>query len=271
VSLVETLVSMALTLMLGGAIMSLVAAGQAIARTQPEASDLHQRARIAAQAIGRELRDAGAGIERGALAGPLIQRFPPLTPSADGGITMWTVSRRDAQGTPAFAVAPGATLVTLQSSTACAAGQAACAFTAGTSAIAFTPSGCRTTIRIASTSGDVLQLAAPLAGCALDASSAVAEGDVHTYRVDTAARQLIRRDEATGSSNPMLDGVASMTLACFADVSGMDPIAGVTDADLVRTRRVRVTLRFVPSNALLHIPDFTIAIDVTPVNFAAGG
>jgi Tfp pilus assembly protein PilW len=271
VSLVETLVSMALTLTLGGAIMSLVAAGQTIARTQPEASDLHQRARIAAQAIGRELRDAGAGIERDALAGPLIQRFPPLAPSADGGITIWSVTSRDAQGAPAFAVAPGATLVTLRPSSACAAGAAACAFSAGTSAIAFTPSGCRTTIRIAAAVGDVLQLAAPLAGCALDTTSAIAEGDVHTYRVDTAARQLIRRDEATGSSNPMLDGVASMTLTCFADASGSEAITGATDADFVRTRRVRVTLQFAAANPLLRIPDFTIAIDVTPVNFAAGG
>jgi hypothetical protein len=125
-------------------------------------------------------------------------------------------------------------------------------------------------MRIEAIAGDVLQLASPLSGCALDESAVVAEGSVHTYRVDPLTRQLIRRDEATGSSNPMVDGVAAMTQAYFADPAGVDPVTGSDDGELMRARRVRVTLRFVAANPVLHIADFTVTIDVTPVNLSGG-
>lgn len=266
-SLVEVIVSMGLTIALSATILSLVAAGQAIARTQPESSDLQQRARIALQVLGRELRDAGAGPDRGVMPGPLIRHFPPVVPSADGGITIWKTTSRDAQGTPALATGLGVTTVALQDSASCLAGQAACAFTAGTSALAFTTDGCRTAFRIATVAANALTLDAPLAGCELPLGAAVAEGEVRTYRVDPVARQLVRRDEATGSSAPMLDGVASMTAAYFADAAGTDPVSGVTDGDLMRVRRVRLTLRLIASNPLLHVPDLVVAVDVAPRNF----
>ena len=65
----------------------------------------------------------------------------------------------------------------------------------------------------------------------------------------------------------MLDGVASMTAAYFADAAGTDPVPGVTDADLMRVRRVRLTLRLIASNPLLHVPDLVVAVDVAPRNF----
>ena len=45
--------------------------------------------------------------------------------------------------------------------------------------------------------------------CAYAAGAAIARG-VRTYRVDPASRQLLRRDEATGASLPVIDGVAAM-------------------------------------------------------------
>lgn len=271
----ELLVSMALTVTLGGTILSLLVGGNRMAQVQPEALDLQQRARIVLRSLGTDLRDAGAGVERDALSsttvaltGPLVRYFPPLVPSADGGITLWTLTNRDAQGRTAISVATGATTVALQDSDACPAGEGACGFAAGTTAIAFTAGGCRTTLRIAAVSGDALQLAAPLAGCALDPGSPIAEGKVRTYRVDAAARQLIRRDEATGSSAPMLDGVAAMAVTYFADGAGIDLVSGTTDADLMRVRRVRVAIRLVAPNPLLRIPDLNLAVDVVPRNGA---
>jgi hypothetical protein len=272
-TLLEMLVSMALAVSLGGTILSLVVAGNRIAQVQPEALDLQQRARIALRSLGTDLRDAGAGLERGALlsttaemTGPLVRYFPPLVPSFDDGVTVWTTTNRDAQGRTAMSVAPGATIVAVQDSDACPAGQGACGFAAGSTAIAFTATGCRTTLRIAAVNGDVLQLAAPLAGCALDPGSAIAEGEVRTYRVDPSARQLIRREEATGSTAPMLEGVAAMTVTYFADGAGTDIVSGRSDADLMRVRRVRVAMRLVATNPLLRIPDLNLAIDVVPRN-----
>jgi hypothetical protein len=266
VSLVEVIVSMALTVALSGTILSLVTAGQALARTEPERIDLQQRARIARQALASELVDAGAGLERGSLAGPLNRRFPAVAPSADGGVTIWKTTSRDAQGLTAITVAPGATTITLQDSPQCPAGAGACGFAAGSTAIVFTPAGCRAAVRIASVAANAVQLSTAVAGCTLDPGSAIAEGDVRTYRVDAAAQQLVRRDEATGSSAPMLDGVSSLTAVYLADAAGAEPIAGAADVDLIRVKRVRVTLRFTAITPLLRVPDLDLVVDVTPRN-----
>src|SRR5436190_1350552 len=182
-----------LTVLLSGAVLSLVAAGQKLARSGPESLDQQQRARVVLQV-----------------------------------------------------------------------------FAAGTTAIAFTAAGCRTTVRIAESDGSAIQLAAPLGGCALDRGAGLAQGDVRTYRLDAAARQLVRRDEATGSSAPLLDGVASFVIALFADAAGRDPIAGRSDAELRRVRRVSLTLRLIASNPLLRIPDVELVVDVTPRNLQGG-
>ena len=265
-TLVETIVATALTAALSGIVLSLATAAETLARNQPEAADLQQRARLALQALGADLRAAGAGLDRGSLAGPLVRYFPPVTPSADGGITIWTVTSRAAQAAPLMAIAQGATLVALRDADSCPPGQPACAFAPGTSALAFTSSGCRTTMRIGAVSETTLQLSSPLGGCELDPASAVAQGEVRTYRVDPSTRQLVRRDETTGSSAPVLDGVASFAVEYFADAAGTEPIAGVTDADLVRVRRIRVTLRFTAISPLARVADLTVAVDVTPPN-----
>ena len=167
-------------------------------------------------------------------------------------------------------VMPGATTVALQDAGGCPAGQPACTFTPGTSAIAFTSSGCRTTRSVAVVNADALQLAAPLAGCTLDQASVIAEGEVRTYRLDSVNRQLVRRDEVTGSSAPMLDGVAAFTIVYYADAAATQPIAGLTDAELMRVRLVRLTLRFVAANPFLRIPDLTMVLDVVPRNLEGG-
>ena len=265
-SLVETLVSMALTMTITGAVLSLATAGQAIARAQPETTDLQQRARVALQTLGRDLREAGAGLERGALAGPLIRYFPPVGPSADGGIVLWTMTSAEAQGIVAATTDQGGSAVALVDSAACYPGEAACGFGAGASVIAFTADGCRTVAELAAAAGGSLQLTAPLTGCTLAPGSAVAQGEVRTYFVDAATRQLIRRDEITGSTTPVLDNVAAMTATYFGDAAGTEVVSGTSDAELRRVRRIRVTLRLVASNPLLRIPDLTVAVDVAPRN-----
>jgi len=269
-TLVEMLVSMALSVAVSGAVLSLVAAGQTIARTQPETADLQQRARVALQSLGRDVREAGAGMDRGPLAGSLARYFPAVTPSADGGITIWKTTNRYAQAAVRTVAQPGATAVALDDNAGCPTGAAACAFAPDASAIAFTPAGCRTVVKVSGTAGDVLQLASPLLDCALEAGSGIAEGSVRTYRVDAAARQLIRRDEATGSSAPVLDGVTAMIVTYYADAAGTTPIGGTDDAELRRVRRVRIALRFVAANPLLRIPDLTVAVDAAPRNLEGG-
>jgi hypothetical protein len=205
-----------------------------------------QRARVALQSLGRDVREAGArhgsraagGIAGGDTSRP--SRRPPTAASPSGRRRIATrkrpFARRRSLGQPR-----------LRSTTTPVAPQVR-----PPARLRLTRARSRSLRRgavplskVSGTAGDVLQLASPLLDCALEAGSGIAEGSVRTYRVDAAARQLIRRDEVTGSSAPVLDGVTAMTVTYYADAAGTTPIGGTDDAELRRVRRVRIALRFV--------------------------
>jgi prepilin-type N-terminal cleavage/methylation domain-containing protein len=238
-SLIELLIAMAVMVTFSGALLSLILAGQSLARIQPEAADVQQRARIALQTLGAELARAGAGLDRGAQAGPLVHYFSPITPSAEGGITVWYVSGRDGQSTLTAPLGPAATSAPI----------AGGVFTAPSTAIVFDAGGCRDVLRIDAATATSLQIRAASRTCAYAAGAAVAQGAVRTYLVDPAARQLQRRDEATGLSVPVLDNVTAMSVEY-----------------LDQGRRVRVTLRLAPGTPGPLVPDFELALDVMPPN-----
>jgi prepilin-type N-terminal cleavage/methylation domain-containing protein len=251
-SLIEVMVAMTVMVSVGGALLSLIIAGQSIARAQPEASDLQQRARVAVRTLSEELAIAGAGLDRGPLAGALARFFPPISVSADGGLTIWYVSSREAQGELATPLAAGATDLVLAIAANCAPGAAACAFSPGTTAMVFDGSGCRDVLRIINVDAMSLHVAPGTRSCEYAAGAAVAEGEVRTYRVDPVTRQLLRRDEATGLTLPVLDNIAAMT-------------SELLDAG----RRARVTLRVTTSASAPMLADLVIAHDVAPPNVQA--
>lgn len=239
-SLVELLIAMAMMVTFGSAVMALIMAGQSMARMQPEAADLQQRARIALQTLGAELAVAGAGFDRGPLAGPLAQHFPPVLASADGGITLWYIAGRAAQTTLAAPFAQGATDLFVQN---------AGAFSPASTAIVLDGHGCRDLVRIDAVTTTALQVRAGARGCDYGAGAAIGQGEVRTYRVDPAARQLLRRDEALGSTVPVLDNVIAMTIE-WRDGG----------------RRVRITLRLSTAASDPLVPALDISVDVMPAN-----
>ena len=245
-SLVELLIAMALMTTAAGALLALVTAGQTIARLQPEAADLQQRARIATQVLAADLARAGAGMDAGVWAGPLAARFPPVTPAAGGGLTIWYVASALGQGTLAAPLAPDAVAASLVVDPVCAG--TTCGFADDSTALVFDGSGCRDVARIESAAPDLLVLRARTRACAYAAGAAIAQGEVRTYRVDAAARQLLRRDEATGIAVPVVDHVAAMT------VEWLDG-----------GRHLRLTLQFVPA-VLLQAPDLVLSLDMRPPN-----
>ncbi len=251
-TLIELLIAMAIGASAAGALLSLVIAGQSIARLQPEAADLQQRARIAAQVLETELARAGAGLDDGARAGPLTRRFAPLSPSADGGLTIWYVSDPAAQATLAGPLEPDAGGAELVLRSACAGSASACGFSAATTVLVFDDGGCHDLARVEAVAGAVLTLRAATRGCAYTAGASVALGEVRTYRVDAASRQLLRRDEATGVSVPIVDSVD-----------------GLTTEYLDGGRRIRLTMRFVPAVSS-RASDLVMALDVRPVNLQEG-
>ena len=244
-SLLELLVAMAITTTTAGALLSLVVAGQSIARMQPEAADLQQRARIATQVLATELARAGAGMDTGAFAGPLAQRFAAISPSADGGVTIWYASGGSGQGTLVDSLPADALVATIALEPPCASG---CGFADDTTALIFDNSGCHDLARVETASSSALVLANMPRTCAYAAGAAIAHGEVRTFRVDAGARQLLRRDEATGVSVPIADNVANMMVE-YLDGG----------------RRIRVTLRFVPA-LLRQVPDLVAVLDARPPN-----
>lgn len=248
-SLVEVLIALALMVTLGGALMALVLAGGSIARAQPEAWDVHQRARIAMQTLGAELALAGAGPDRGPGRGPLAASFPPIEIAADGSLTVWYVTGRGGQASLASALPAGGADAAIANAGDCPAARPACAFTAGSTAILFRPGGSRAALRIDAVSDVALTFrAGPPSG--YPAGASLAEGEVRTYRVDPVARQLLRRDDATGASLPVIDGIAAMSAELHGD--------GV----------VRVTLRLAGTTAA---SDLAIAFDVPVPNLMLAG
>ena len=248
-SLVELLIAMAVMVTFSSALMSLLLAGQSIARMQPEAADVQQRARIALQTLGAELALAGAGLDRGPQAGALAQYFPPVGPSSDGGITIWYISGREAQTTLAAPLVQGATEAPIQHAAHCPASDPGCAFTPASTAIVFDGHGCRDVLRIDEVTATSLQVRAGSRACGYAQGAAIAQGEVRTYRVDPGTRQLLRRDEATGISVPVLDNVTAMSVE-YLDGG----------------RRVRVTLRLAAATPNPLVPDLAIVYDVRPPN-----
>ena len=71
----ELLVTVALSSIVVSAVAVLVVNTDRLARSQSGDVDAQQRARVMAEALGRDLRLAGAGVDRGPVSGPLSRSF----------------------------------------------------------------------------------------------------------------------------------------------------------------------------------------------------
>ena len=99
-SLVELLMAMAITATTACAMLSLVVAGQSIARLQPEHADQQQRARIAAQVIGDRARARGSGHRsRARRQARWRDGFRRISVPPTAGLTIWYRSAGGAQAT----------------------------------------------------------------------------------------------------------------------------------------------------------------------------
>jgi hypothetical protein len=79
-TLVELTVAAALLVMLSALTCSILMDARTVIDVSGERADLHQRARVAAEAVAGPIRDAGAGSVRGIATGPLVRWLPPIWP-----------------------------------------------------------------------------------------------------------------------------------------------------------------------------------------------
>lgn len=211
-TIVELLIATALMLLVTAALAGLVDPARSVFRLQPEISDVHQRLRVAVDALTRDLQMAGAGIAPGA--------SPPVAP--------YRVGRLGSDADAGVFYRPGVLSVT------------------------YVPS-----------------------------SETAAVSRTYSLRLDPATRapQLMRYD-GIRTDLPLVDHLLGLDVAYFDE--GDTPLApaelqdgpwlasdsgvGVFDADLLRIRRVRVTLRV---GAAQYAPDSELQFDVALRNAAA--
>jgi len=226
-SLVELLVAAALALLITGALAAALNPSRLLAESQAEAMDMQQGARFAIAALRRDLSLAGAGPERGAGAGPLVNYLPPILPrrigarDADSAATarsdafsvLW-VPRTSAQATLDATLDTGRLVVS--PSDACFPASMACGFSQGMGVVVFDDTGrfdLFTAIGADATGVTVLRRAA---GAALSypIGSAAAEVIARTWYFDPATRQLRQYDTET-TDTPVLDDVVAMRVEYF--------------------------------------------------------
>jgi prepilin-type N-terminal cleavage/methylation domain-containing protein len=226
-SLVELLIATALALLITCALAAALNPSRLIAETQAEAMDMQQGGRFAIATLQRDLDLAGAGPERGAGAGPLVNHLPPILPRrigardadpvatarSDAFSVLW-VPRTTAQATLDAPLDTGRLIVS--SSTACFPASSACGFRDGMGVIVFDDAGRFDLFTATATdaTGVSARRRAAGAGMPYPTGSAAAEVTARTWYFDPAARQLRQYDTDT-TDTPALDDVVAMRVEYF--------------------------------------------------------
>jgi prepilin-type N-terminal cleavage/methylation domain-containing protein len=83
-SLLELLIAMAIMLFVTAGVFSILDPARGMFSVQPEAADMQQRLRVAADALFKDLIMAGAGTYQGVMSGPLVDFLPPVMPFRNG-------------------------------------------------------------------------------------------------------------------------------------------------------------------------------------------
>jgi hypothetical protein len=341
-ALADLLVALVLTMVVAGAAMALVGIAQRAAEVVPEYVDQQQRARVATEALTRDLGAAGAGLDGGIARGPLVRFLPPVLPRRIGLLApdSPTVARADAisvifvpatlaQSTAAGVLSAGARL-TLVAAPNCPVTSALCGLTSGTSALLFDRQGAFDAYAVTDAAGSVVRLGVGQS-YAYPAGVPVSQVELVTYYLDPVAHQLRQYDgyqtdvpivdnvvgfgveyfgdpnppawpkpppgianclyDATGARLPMpvltagAAGLAPLPLAMLADGPWCGATGSTTfDADLLRVRSIRVTLRVqavsagvrgqgpafvqpgVARGAWRLVPDETVTFVISPRN-----
>lgn len=346
-SLVELLVSLLIAIVIGGAAFAVTTAHVVMARTQPMAVDLQQRARAGADVLYRDLQLAGAGPSYGPLPGPLRNAFAPIVPRRMGltgadppsvaradAITIMSAAPTAAQSALRQPLASGGSTLFIEHGPQCPASDLLCALATGASVLVFDRAGHFDFFTITSTATDSARLRqwqAAHSNFPYAAGAAVSEAEFHTYYFDAKNRQLRHFDgyltdipvvdevvgvsfeyegdpappraprpplgtanclyDATGAPWPGLatlaahDGsLAALPLSILSDGPWCGDGENSFDADLLRIRQVRVTLRLQVGNEMMRgkstefavagkgtnrrqlLPDAVVRFDVAPRN-----
>jgi prepilin-type N-terminal cleavage/methylation domain-containing protein len=336
-SLIESLVALVLLVTVMSAVLALLNPASVASFAQPEAIDVQQRARVAVDALHRDLMMAGAGLQSGPGTGALINSFAAVVPRRMGlqNADAFNAARPDVislhraaaglvQTTLLDPMAAGAAVMTVAEPPSCFLRNGVCGLVPGMALMVFDDEGKVDWFGVSLISGSSvsLELRQP-SSSGYSAGAYVAEAESDIYWHDPVARQL-RHYDGYLTDVPVVDNVASVrfeyfgdpappvrpkpppgTANCLHDAAGspvpgllsltaeggsLAPLplslfadgpwcgAGTTqfDADLLRVRRIRCTIRIEAAQPLHRRPgvrgsvaDYTLTFDVTPRNLGA--
>jgi hypothetical protein len=342
-TLAELLVSVAIMLVVTGAIFSLLNPAQGSAQVQPEIADLQQRLRVGFEAIFKELTMAGAGPYHGPAAGPLLNHLAPVLPRRGGdtpdartvfrtdAITLTYVPHTYSQATIRDPLPADATTIRIEPQPHCPDQRRdpLCGFEQAMEVLILDGTGTHDTFTITSAANDVLELRHQgQTHSAYEAGSMIVQAARRTVYLSGSELRLI----LANADVPLVDNVASLrfeyfgdpqpprtpkpprgTANCLYDAAGdlaglpvLSPADGGLaalpgsvltdgpwcgageneyDADLLRIRKIRITLRMQVANPALrgglaadgstqrhgaggerYVPDQILTFDITPRN-----
>ncbi|NQW05408.1 MAG: prepilin-type N-terminal cleavage/methylation domain-containing protein [Acidobacteria bacterium] len=331
-TLAELLVALALTALVMSAIGALAVGTYRLAESQPRLMDAQQRARVIAETLGRDVRQAGAGLDRGTMSGPLHRTFAAIWPRRMGRlrpdgtnsarsdvVTLIHVPDTLIQTTLAtdfpssgmnlaLSSCPGRASEPVSSPRSLLRSSQPCRVAQGLSLAVFDSTGRLDLVGVLGSVGqeiDVRVLAS--AGGVYRAGSTVTEVILRGYYLDEVAAQL-RYYDSDGTDYPVVDDVTGLVFEYFGDPApprwprpdpavanclynqfgdwlggallptaadglAVLPLAMFTDgpwcgagdtafdADLLRVRRVRVSVT---------VSSYQVVFDVAPPNLALG-
>jgi hypothetical protein len=343
-SLLEVLISTAISL--GATLIAcrLAVGAQANWRVTGARVDLQQRARAVADMLSRSLREAGGGPQAGIAYGPLARRVPAVLPRRIGarGADPFDEVRSDAftairvvadttHAALSMPLAPGSTTIELANAPGCAI--PTCGFADGSTAMVVAPDGAYDIFSVTGVAGASLtvrglgpgsgrthRLGSPVLSIE-SASFFVAPPSVlHRYdgdasdvpAIDDVVGIDVRYYGATqpplwprppgGEANCLYDAAGSYQAALMPTLSGVGGLVEMTaamlsdgpwcgsganqfDADLLRVRRLRISVRLQAADAALRgrdtgrffnpgtatgdtsmVADVVVPLDITPRN-----
>ena len=324
-TIVEVLIATLIMMVIVGATFMLLNPAQGMFAVQPEVSDMQQRLRVAIDMIAKDVMMAGAGISSGPMTGPLGHTLAAVLPYRVGAtgadssdeyfsdrISVLYVPGSVGQTKTGDPVASTVPAVTVTNEPGCPIGNAACGIDKGMAVLIMDESGAWDAFTVADVQGAALQLQhrGPQLSKVYDAGAVLSQLSMVTYWLKTdpltQTDQLMRYD-GNRSDLPIADNVVGLAFEYFAAPppgapdpelvklpkteltdgpwrpDGVSP--GHYDADLLRVRSVRVTLRVQIANRSYrgaagpffvhggtsnggerYVPDQEITFDVAPRN-----
>ncbi len=243
-TLIELLVSMAIMVVVTGAIFQLVNPGQATSQTQPEVQDMQQRVRVGSDTLFKDIVMAGAGPYQGPLTGSLTQYFAPILPHVTGytnpdafntaysdRITITYVPNTYSQTTISNPMPEGSTELKVdfnESQAGCPSNPpvCSCGMNIGDEVLIFDTTGHFDSFTITQVQSDQcgtgnteghLQHRGQGLNASYGTDAMIMKVNSYSYYLDRTANQLMRYDGGTNPPIPVVDNVVDLKFEYFGD------------------------------------------------------